>query len=871
MRHRFELALTAVGIALALSYAAHADSPWDDAAAHWSMVGAPKDAELTVRGAVQLGVALADEELAASRVRGGEGRVAQFDDGWLVAEPNQDIPESQRALTVALRFMLPAEPWEGPIFGRFGAATGDVFSIATEKREGRPLLWARLGSDEVCGYHEVAVDLDTIGRSAWHDLVLRFDGRKLQLYVDGALRDEENAVSTVRRGEQLPYFFGAEPIATLGPTGTNAAAEARATTHRQGEPDIVFDDFEQGNYAKWTVEGDAFQKRPSKAGEIFHHETMKGWQGDFLADSFLESSDTATGKLVSVPFTINRRYLSFLIAGGIYPGKTGINLLVDGQVVRTASGDGSETLVSKRWDVGQFEGKTAQLEIVDDYSLGWGHVMVDQIVLTDAAVGPGRFRGQLDYAAVWNRTLSDEEIATLSAVKTLGDQRPVYYHEKYRPQFHFTAQKHWINDPNGLVFYQGVYHMCFQHQPPGRPWALKDWGHAVSTDLVHWTELDSAVTPHREWGGCWSGSAVVDWNNTSGFQTGSDPPIVAALTNGGLPGVGVACTQCLAVSVDGYKTFRYYEKNPVIGHIIECNRDPKVIWYEPTKRWILSIYLAGNDYGMFASPDLKQWERIGTVTLPGVTECPDFFPLAVDGNPANTKWVFWGAANGYFVGSFDGQTFQPEGELGHADFGGNYYAAQTWSDIPASDGRRIQIGWMAGGQYPDMPFTQQLSFPTEVTLRTTPEGIRMYRVPVREIQGIRKPGKTWNQVTIQPGENPWAGLSGELFDLTAEYEVGQGGTFGLTVRGEPIEYRTDAETITVLGRSAHLTPENGRVKLRVLVDRTSMEVFANDGRVVLSSCFLPKAEDQSLGVFTTAGTRKLVSAEVHPLGSIWPK
>ena len=362
---------------------------------------------------------------------------------------------------------------------------------------------------------------------------------------------------------------------------------------------------------------------------------------------------------------------------------------------------------------------------------------------------------------------------------------------------------------------------------------------------------------------------MVDWQNTTGFQKGNDKPIVAVLTNGGTPGQGPPCTQCIAVSLDGGKTFAYYDHNPVLRNIVGCNRDPKVVWHAPTKKWIMALFLDGNDYALFASPDLKQWDRLCVVNLPGVSECPDLFPLSVVGNPAITKWVFWGANGNYLIGSFDGRTFRRESELLRADHGANFYAAQTWSDIPPEDGRRIQIAWMAGGTYPGMPFTQQLSFPTEVTLRNTPEGLRLVRVPVREIARLHQPAHTWANVVLKPGDNLFSGLTGELFDIRAEVELGNAQSVGLRVRGEAVHYNVATKTLSCLGRSAPLRPENGRIKLQILVDRTSLEVFGNDGNAVMTSCFLPSDANKGLEIEAKGANVKIVSAAVYPLKSIW--
>ena len=482
------------------------------------------------------------------------------------------------------------------------------------------------------------------------------------------------------------------------------------------------------------------------------------------------------------------------------------------------------------------------------------------------------FRGLVDHAALWNRALSDAEIARLSGVAALADKRPQYYGEKYRPQFHFTAQKHWINDPNGLVYYDGVYHLCFQHQPPGRTGAYKDWGHAVSTDLVHWKQLTSAITPHKVWGGCWSGSAVVDWNNTTGFQTGKDKPIVVIVTNAGEPHTpppSAPNTQCIAYSVDGGETFHILRQESGArahrgreprsqGRVARCHEevDHGAV---PHRQRLWSVRIAGPEE-VGASLQSDPSRRVG---MSGPVRTP------VDGNPANKKWVFWGANGRFLLGSFDGRTFKPEGALHRADYGGNFYAAQTWSDIPENDGRRIQIAWMAGGKYPGMPFTQQLSFPTEVTLRTTPDGIEMFRVPVRELQKLHETERKWANVVLKPGDNLFSGLTGELFDIRAEFELGDAKLLGVKVRGEAVQYDVAAKTISCLGKTAPLSPENGRIKLQILVDRTSLEVFANNGRIVLTSCFLPSDENKGLEIYAQGGNAKVVSAEAYPLKSIW--
>ncbi|MGO8748852.1 MAG: glycoside hydrolase family 32 protein [Thermoguttaceae bacterium] len=445
------------------------------------------------------------------------------------------------------------------------------------------------------------------------------------------------------------------------------------------------------------------------------------------------------------------------------------------------------------------------------------------------------------------------------------------YQETYRPQFHFTPMKNWTNDPNGLVYYAGEYHLFFQHNPSGINWGNMTWGHAVSPDLVHWKQLDHAIRPDRL-GTIFSGSAVVDENNTAGFQTGSEKVIVCMYTSAGgtsPESKGVPFAQSIAYSNDRGRTWTKYAKNPVLAHIVGGNRDPKVRWHQPSKKWILALYLDGTDYALFSSPNLKQWKRLCTVPMPGSGECPDFFPLAVDGNPQWIKWVFWGANGNYRIGSFDGTTFKPETEPLKSLWGANDYAAQTYSDIPAADGRRIQISWMNGGKYPDMPFNQQMSFPRVLTLRTTSEGVRLAMLPVREIEKLRGKSHAWNDLEVKPGGNPLAGLEGELWDMEADIAVGRAKAVILSARGEPIRYDVTSGTLSCLGRSAVLKPRKGRIQLRILVDRTSMEIFADEGRITMCSCFLPNPGDRSLALSAEGGRAAARSLIVRELKSAW--
>jgi sucrose-6-phosphate hydrolase SacC (GH32 family) len=298
------------------------------------------------------------------------------------------------------------------------------------------------------------------------------------------------------------------------------------------------------------------------------------------------------------------------------------------------------------------------------------------------------------------------------------------YKEKHRPQLHFSTIRGWINDPNGLVYYDGEFHLYFQHYPYGYYWGQPHWGHAVSTDLVHWKQLADVLYRH-ELGGIYSGSSVVDYKNTARFKTGEYDPIVAFYTTTRKFGNDEADCQNLAYSNDRGRTFTEYKNNPVIGDRTEIlgtynARDPKVIWHELTNKWVMIVYeRIGNS--VFTSQNLKDWEYQSHIQT--FWECPELFELPVDGNPRNKKWVMYGVSGDYLIGDFDGKTFIPESGMFNY-LQGKFFAAQTFNNVPANDGRRIQVGYVEIPGWIEIPesnppFNGLMSFPTELTLRST--------------------------------------------------------------------------------------------------------------------------------------------------------
>lgn len=435
------------------------------------------------------------------------------------------------------------------------------------------------------------------------------------------------------------------------------------------------------------------------------------------------------------------------------------------------------------------------------------------------------------------------------------------YAERYRPQFHFSAAENWLNDPNGCVFDNGEYHLFFQYNPTGIKWGNMTWGHAVSTDLVHWRQLPIAIAPYDN-GTIFSGSAVVDLDNSSGFGREGAAPLVAAFTHARKP-----FGQAIAFSTDHGRTWSLHEGG---RHVVsnqgldEGERDPKVFWHAPSRRWVMVLWGRMGLARFFTSSDLKQWTHASDFSGDGFYECPDLFELPVDGNRQNVKWVLMDAAFKYWVGSFDGLRFVPEAGPMRGDYGGNFYAAQTWNNT----GRRVvQIAWMQGGEYPDMPFNQQMSFPCELSLRTTREGLRLCRMPVEEIKAIEVDSELVTDKVLSAGETFHVGRRGDLFDITAEIDAPPHAAFG--IRLHEINIVCADGHIRCLGKEAPLTAHDQKVSLRILVDRTSIEIFAQGGELCMSSCFLPLQQDTTIQCYSEAGSIAVRRCVVRRLRSAW--
>jgi len=696
--------------------------------------------------------------------------------------------------------------------------------------------------------------------------------------------------------------------------------------------DILLSDFEESNYrwlpgGVWTAAGTSFGAGPAQ-GTLPNQQTVDGYFGKGLVNSYLVL-DSATGTLTSPFFTIQRKFIKFLIGGGSYRGEGGyggetrMDLLVGGRVVRHAAGPGAwEHLDWEQWEVGEFAGRSAQIQVIDTATNSWGHINVDQIIQSDDALTNGvitpinrylnfpvkssnpahtvallvngvavqefnihlgtgsdhDFYAFLDVSAYQGATMVARVDSTNATSGQSADfiqsASPVtatpFYQETLRPIYHFTARRGFLNDPNGLVYDKGEYHLSFQHNPYDLVVGNQNWGNAVSPDLVHWLELPEAIYGDAL-GQAWSGSSVIDVNNTAGFGAQA---LVSFYTSAGghdnnnLMSQGQRFTQSLAYSLDFGRTFTKYTNNPVVYNVAGDNRDPKVIWYAPGHKWVMVFWLQNNDYGFFSSTDLKHWTQTSTFAFPNVIEVPELFQLPLDGNTNESRWIFYAGAGHYYVGNFDGNAFSAEYGP-YCIRGGNSFAAgQTFNDMPVADGRRILMA-NATGNFPDMPFNAAMDFPVELTLRTTGNTPLIYVNPVREISLLRMSTNSWRSGPMLPGSNILAGATGEACELDARFQPGTATQIAIDLCGTPLIYDNIGRQITCEGITQPLAPINGLVHLRMLADRGMVEIYGNDGLVYMPMSVPPVAGSQPISAVASGSGANVVSLSLFRLGSAW--
>ena len=674
--------------------------------------------------------------------------------------------------------------------------------------------------------------------------------------------------------------------------------------------DSVIADFEQPTYGPWITTGTAFGPGPAQ-GTLPNQQSVTGYQGSQLVNSYY-GGDAATGTLTSPPFLISRPFINFLIGGGGNPGQESMNLIISNALVKTATGANNEALAPGQWDVSAFLGQTAIIQIVDSATGSWGHINVDQITLSDVQQPPPSRQilltnillnlpvqngapmrrvtvsagetpvrdfnirlargGTPDWWAFVDVSQISNQVATLSLNSAPSLEDGFYsivqsngilgatdlYHETLRPQIHFSSKRGWLNDANGMVYNNGKYHLYYQHDPfdwggSGQKW----WGHAVSADMVNWIELQEGLYSHSFGDQVYSGSAIVDSNNTGGFKTGTNDVIVAAFTS-------TARGECIVFSNDGGLTFNEITNNPVVVH---NGRDPHLLWYAPSNYWVMAVYdpSGGDGVSFYSSPNLRQWTYRSKIY--GYFECPDIFQLPVDGT-TNSFWVLCDASSSYQLGQFNGAVFTPGTARLPGNSGVGFYASQTFSAMPAGDSRRVRIGW-AQVSMPGMPFNQMMYFPTELTLRTLPEGVRLCSQPIAEISNLTVNDYVWTNLTIAPGINPLSGIRGTLFNLNVKLGAGTAQFITFSFQGATVVYDVTSQQISCNGKTNSLAPNNGVVQLQIIVDVDSIEIFGNQGQLYMPLPVNNPAGNSLISVTCSGGSAIFNSLAVSKLKSIW--
>ena len=474
------------------------------------------------------------------------------------------------------------------------------------------------------------------------------------------------------------------------------------------------------------------------------------------------------------------------------------------------------------------------------------------------------------YVAAGGPEYSGPTDAPVAAKQALSAPDPVFdidpaaaaqnqhYGQPDRPQFHYTPIQGHIGDATGLIYSQGEYHLFYMSDKwERRRNRHKCWGHAVSRDLLHWEELPSVLDPeldHRPGSGC----GLVDFNNTLKLERDGEKTLAICYTD-------YHTGSCLAYSQDAGRTWTRHPRNPILPGTKDI-RDPKVFWHEPAQEWRMLRY-EDKGFVFYGSSDLFHWRQLSRVE--GFYECPDFFELPVEGAPGQRKWVLVGADAGYRLGSFDGTSFQPETDMLYPELGRKYYAPQTWTSAIDGTASVIQMGFIPHEKGTSLTWHNQMAFPVTLTLRQTPDGIRLHREPIAGIAQLRTASKKWQDLTVKAGDAPCAELCGDRFEVRADIDFGSATAFTLNVRGKTIRYTADGK-LAVNGAKADVAWFKRRVALQLLVDRSSVELFLDHGRVSVSKCVFFEPAKQGFSLASEGGTLRVVSLEVNQLKSVWP-
>ncbi len=439
----------------------------------------------------------------------------------------------------------------------------------------------------------------------------------------------------------------------------------------------------------------------------------------------------------------------------------------------------------------------------------------------------------------------------------------MHYDQPFRPQVHYTPITGQIADATGLILYKGTYHLFYMYDEWSRSRKFnKNWGHAVSHDCIFWEQkpqILNTVLDNRPG----SGSGIVDWNNTLGLQSGIEKTLVVFYTDYGRG-------SCLAFSRDGGETWIRHKDNPVIPmREGKSDRDPLVFWYKPEQSWRLVQY-EDPGFTFYKSSDLIHWEKLSSIE--GFFECPDFIEMPIDGNEQNKKWVILDANCLYRIGDFNGRAFESKMENTRVDYG-NLYATQTFKNSYEGDGPFIQLAFlkMTGKPDHDRIWSQQQCFPCELSLKTINNEVRLCRTPVDGIKQLRYSPHILSNIKVNPGDNPLKDIDGDVFEIIADVDPVRSEGFSMDIRGEKLTYSSKEQSLTFMENKAIIKPNGQSIRLRLIIDRNSVEVFVNKGEVTFSNLFYPDASNLNLELTSYGGYLLVKNLETYRLSSIWIK
>ena len=691
----------------------------------------------------------------------------------------------------------------------------------------------------------------------------------------------------------------------------------------------------EGTYGGWISTGNAFGDAPA-TGTFEGQNIVTGFNGNDLVNTYL-GGDGAIGTLHSPSFKIEHPYINFRLGGGFDASLLHVDLVVEGCIVRSAApvewierpNDAfQERLFSRTWDVTPFIGDSAYIVITDSSTEGWGHINADDFIQTDYRASflendyTVRLSADGAYLQVptqnWNPYVNvhvrDDQgnSITTSRIRLARDgvdryipiyigartglpidvvagmnytnsvyEEALYISEEpdmetqsdiYRPLYHHAPAYGWASDPNGLVYHNGLYHLFYQHYPYDPHWNSMHWGHAVSSDLLHWEQQPIALFPD-EYGMMYSGSIIVDKDNTAGFGTNA---FVAVYTS-----TFPTQSQSIAYSIDEGKTWHKYGAPVLVGN--GDFRDPKVFWYDAWNCWMM-ILANGFQVETYQSSNLREWQRTlgwgGHVGAhDGTWECPDLVQIPIEGTN-ESRWVMLvsvsgGAVNGgsgtqYFIGDFTGDNFllQTDGSPRWVDYGKDNYAGITWTGKHDAQGRPLFIGWMNNWDYandtpmPWSPFRGQHTFPRALSLVNTPDGLKLKSEPIAELDMLRS-GNTYSPLlgeistqwqsddVLQMAHGAYIlelDLASEKhsWKMTLANDQNEFMAFGYNANTNEVYLDRKNSGIKDIGTNfansnhvAILHPNENANHALLLVDHSSVELFINGGRLVFSDLVFP--------------------------------